>query len=167
MGKRLLIKWLSYPLIDKEAIEERLDGVEEFSQSLIVRSEVRKVLKGTGDLAKLNSKIALNIALPTNLLSLKNILDRIPLIKKEIETLHSGIVKTIYQDLDPLTHIVDLIGSAISDDPSNNLNEGNFIKKGYNKELDELRGINRNAKAILSSMEREEKERTGILFIKD
>jgi len=166
MGKRLLIKWLSYPLIDKDAIDERLDGVEEFSQSLIVRSEVRKILKGTGDLAKLNSKIALNIALPTHLLSLKNVIERIPLIKKEIETLHSGIVKTIYQDLDPLAHIVELIGSAISDDPSNNLNEGNFIKKGYNKELDELRGINRNAKAILSSMEREEKERTGIPSLK-
>ncbi len=166
MGKRLLKKWLSYPLIDKKAINKRLDGVEEFSQSLIVRSEVRKVLKGTGDLAKLNSKIALNIALPIHLLSLKSVIERIPIIKKEVEILHSGIAKAIYRELDPLTGIVDLIRDAISDDPSNNLNEGNFIKKGYNKELDELRDINRNSKAILSSMERDEKERTGISSLK-
>jgi len=166
MGKRLLKKWLSYPLIDKKAINKRLDGVEEFSQSLIVRSEVRKVLKGTGDLAKLNSRIALNIALPIHLLSLKSVIERIPVIKKEIEILHSGIAKKICRELDPLTGIVDLIGDAISEDPSNNLNEGNFIKKGYNEELDELRDINRNSKSILSSMERDEKERTGIPSLK-
>ena len=166
MGKRLLMKWLAYPLIDSEAIDRRLDGVDEFSQNLIVRTEVRKVLKGTGDLAKLNSRIALNVALPTHLLVLKNILQRVPHIKTELETLNSPIVKTIHLELDPLTTVVDLIDNAVSDDPSNNLNEGNYIRKGYNAELDELRDISRNAKQIISAMEKEERQRSGISTLK-
>lgn len=166
MGKRLLQKWLAYPSIDKEEIDWRLDGVEEFSQSLIARSEVRKILKGMGDLAKINSRVSLNIALPAHLLVLGNILRRIPPLKKELETLNSGIVKSTYRELDPLAHIVELIDKSISDDPSNNLNEGNYIKPGYNAELDELRDISRNAKEIVSTMEREEKERTGISSLK-
>jgi len=166
MGKRLLIKWLTYPLVDKEKIEKRLDGVEEFSQSLIARSEVRKRLKGFGDLAKLNSKISLNIALPSHMLALKNTLEQIPAVKKEIEILTSEIVKTIYQDLDPLNIVVESIERAIADDPSNNLNGGNYIKTGYNNELDELRAISRNAKEIVSGMEKSEKEKTGISSLK-
>jgi len=58
MGRRLLKKWLSYPLLAKTEIERRLDRVEEFSQNLIGRSEIRKKLKYFTDLARLNSKIA-------------------------------------------------------------------------------------------------------------
>jgi DNA mismatch repair protein MutS len=166
MGKRLLSKWLSYPLVDKEKIEKRLDGVEEFSQNLIARSEVRKILKKFGDLARLNSKISLNVALPAHLLALKQTLMQVPPIKKEMEGLSSDIAKTIYRDLDPLSIVVESIERAISDDPSNNLNEGNYIKTGYNNELDELRAVSRNAKEIIASLEKSEKEKTGISSLK-
>ena len=114
MGKRLLKRWLTYPLVDKEKIEKRLDGVEEFSQNLIARTEVRKILKGFGDLAKLNSKISLNIALPTHLLALKSTLKQVPVIKKEVESLTSEIVSSVYRDLNPLNIVVESIDRAIS-----------------------------------------------------
>ena len=166
MGKRLLKRWLTYPLVDKEKIEKRLDGVEEFSQNLIARTEVRKILKGFGDLAKLNSKISLNIALPIHLLALKDTLKQVPVIKKEVESLTSDIVSSVYRDLNPLNIVVDSIERAIAADPSNNLNEGNYIKTGYNKELDELRSISRDAKKIIASMEKSEREKTGIPSLK-
>jgi DNA mismatch repair protein MutS len=166
MGKRMLKHWLMYPLVEKERIEKRLDGVEEFTHNLITRSEVRKLLKGFGDLAKLNSKVSLNIALPAHLLALKNTLRQVPDVKKEIEALISDIVKSITAKLDPLAPVVDAIENAISDDPSNNLNEGNYIKKGFNAELDELRTISRNAKEIISQMETEERQKSGISSLK-
>ncbi len=166
MGKRMLKNWLTYPLVDKEKIERRHDSVDEFSQSLIARSEIRKLLKGFGDLAKLNSKVSLDIALPSHLLALKNTLQQVPVIKKEIESLSSELVKTIYRDLDPLTPVAESIEKAISDDPSNNLNLGNYIKTGFNNELDELRGISKNAKEIISAMEKSEKENSGIPSLK-
>jgi DNA mismatch repair protein MutS len=166
MGKRMLKQWLTYPLVDKEWIEKRHDGVEEFSQNLIARSEVRKLLKGFGDLAKLNSRVSLNIALPTHLLALKDTLNLIPNIKAEMENLNSEIVKTIYSDIDPLIPVVESIDKAIAIDPSNNFNTGNYIKAGFHEELDELRGISRNAKEIISSMEKKERENSGISSLK-
>ncbi|MCP5054361.1 MAG: DNA mismatch repair protein MutS, partial [bacterium] len=166
MGKRLLKKWLTYPLIDKERIEKRHDGVDEFSQNLIARSEIRKLLKGFGDLAKLNSKISLNIALPSHLLALKDTLKLVPDVHKEIESLSSAVVGAIHSDLDPLPTVVRSIEQAISNDPSNNLNLGNYIKTGYHEELDELRSISRNAKEVISAMEKSEKEKSGIATLK-
>jgi DNA mismatch repair protein MutS len=166
MGKRLLKKWLSYPLTEKDEINRRLNAVEEFLQNLIARTEIRKVLKSIGDLAKLNSKISLNIALPSYLLRLKDTLLLIPEIKREIESFQSDMVLSCYLELDPLKNIVDLVEKSISPDPSNNLGEGNYIRQGYNRELDELRNISRNAKEIVSAMEKKEKEKTGIPSLK-
>ncbi|MCK4836607.1 MAG: DNA mismatch repair protein MutS, partial [Candidatus Aminicenantes bacterium] len=166
LGKRLLKKWLSYPLLDKKEIEDRLDGVDEFLQNLIARSEIRKMIKGIGDLAKLNSKIALDIAIPSHLLQLKESLLVIPDIKKEIENLKSKILQSCFKGFNPLKSIVDLIERSIMDDPSNNLNEGNYIKSEYCKELDELRDISQNAKEIISAMEKTEKQKTGISSLK-
>ncbi len=166
MGKRLLKRWLSYPLLDIEKIVKRQDGVEELSQNLIMRTEVRKILKYFADLAKLNSKVSLNIALPAHLLLLKDTLGKIPVIKKEIDGGQAEIIRWVYDHLDVLGIVVDLIDKAIADDPSNNLNDGNYIKDGYNKELDELRTISRDAKKIISGMEADERKRTGISSLK-
>ncbi len=166
MGRRLLKDWLSYPLIDEKGIEERLNGVDEFSQNLIVRSEMRKLLKRSGDLAKLNTKISLNIALPLHLLTLKESLKIIPEIKKESGSLRSHILRNTIDSLDNLKEVIELIEFSISDDPAHNINGGNFIKKGYNRDLDELRTISRDAKEIISAMEREEKESTRIPSLK-
>ena len=166
MGKRLLKKWLSYPLIEKKEIVRRLDGVDELLHNLIARTEVRKRLKDFSDLAKLNSKISLNIVLPSHLLKLKETLLVLPGLKNEIENMSSEILKSCQTGIKPLENVVGLIAEVIMDDPSNNLNEGNFIKPGYNKELDELRNISRNAKEIVSAMENTEKEQTGIPSLK-
>ena len=166
MGKRLLKKWLSYPLLARAEIERRLDGVEEFSQNLIGRSEVRKKLKYFADLARLNSKIALNIALPQHLLSLRDTLARIPEIRSDIEPMKAEIVGAAFAGLQPLPEVVDLIGKAIADEPAGNINEGQIIKTGYHRELDELRAISRNAKEIVAAMEKSEKAATGIPSLK-
>ncbi len=166
MGKRLLKKWISYPLVDKEEIEKRLNGIEELLNNLITRSEIRKILKGITDLSKINSKVALNLALPLHLLTLKDILKKIPHIKKNLEILNSEINIYIRDNLDDIEYVVDLIEKSITPDPSNNINEGNFIKSGYNKELDELKAISRDAKFIIARMEKEEKAKTGIPTLK-
>ncbi len=166
MGRRLLKKWLSYPLLAKAEIERRLDGVEEFSQNLIGRSEVRKKLKYFADLARLNSKIALNIALPQHLLSLRDTLARIPDIQNDIGSMQAGIVREACAELQPLPEVVALVDKAIAAEPAAGINEGQIIRQGYHTELDELRAISRNAKEIVAAMEKEEKASTGIPSLK-
>ena len=166
MGKRLLNKWLSYPLLAKKEIEQRLDGVEEFSQNLISRSEIRKQLKYFADLARLNSKIALNIALPQHLLNLGDTLEKIPALQSDIRNLKADIIRDVCSRLQPLPELVAIIDKAIAEDPANTINAGQIIKKGYHRELDELRAISHNAKEIVSAMEKSEKAKTGIPSLK-
>ena len=59
-----------------------------------------------------------------------------------------------------------LIGKAIADDPPASIAEGQVIRRGFNRELDELRGISRNAKEIISELERSEREKSGIASLK-
>jgi len=166
MGKRLLKRWLSYPLVDVKEINRRLDGVEELTQHLIARSELRKILKKVGDLSRLNAKVSLNVALPSHLMALKETLAIIPGLKKETETLRSEINRGIHRELDPLASVVDLIERGITPDPPNSLADGHTIREGYNQELDELRAVSRNAKAIVSAMEGDEREKTRIPSLK-
>ncbi|MCX6557615.1 MAG: DNA mismatch repair protein MutS [Candidatus Aminicenantes bacterium] len=166
MGRRLLHKWLSYPLLDRGKIELRLDGVEEFSQNLIGRSEVRKQLKYFADLARLNSKIALNIALPQHLLNLGDTLQKIPGLKGIITDFRAGLVCDVRDRLQPLPELVALIDKTIAAEPANTIHAGQIIKQGYNQELDELRAISHNAKEIVSAMEKSEKAKTGIPSLK-
>jgi len=166
MGRRLLQKWLSYPLIAKKEIEHRLDGVEEFSRNLIGRSEVRKQLKFFADLARLNSKIALNIALPQHLLNLADTLKKIPVLQSEIRDCQADIIRDICGRLQPLPELVAVIEKTIAADPANTISAGQIIKEGYHRELDELRAISHNAKEIVSAMEKSEKAKTGIPSLK-
>ncbi len=166
MGRRLLQKWLSYPLLAKNEIEQRLDGVEEFFRNLIGRSEIRKQLKFFADLARLNSKIALNIALPQHLLNLADTLQKIPVLQSDIRDFQAEITADICSRLRPLPELAAIIEKTIAEDPANTITAGQIIKKGYNRELDELRAISHSAKEIVSAMEKSEKAKTGISSLK-
>ena len=71
-------------------------------------------------------------------------------------------MKTFFE----LPELRDLISTSITDEPSVNLNDGGIIRDGYNSELDELRGISKNAKQTIASFESAERERTGITSLR-
>jgi len=166
MGKRLLRNWISYPLLDADEIDRRLDGVDAGAADLITRTEIRRVLKDAGDLARLNSRVSLNVAQPRHLLKLADVLRRIPEIRELMASLTAPILEEIRRDLNPLEEVVELIDHSIDDDPAPNLNDGRVIRRGYNSELDELRGISRNARQLIAAMERDERAKTGIPSLK-
>lgn len=58
MGARLLKNYIDRPLLKKEAIEERLDIVEIFTQQFIQRESIKEILKEIYDLERLSSRIA-------------------------------------------------------------------------------------------------------------
>jgi DNA mismatch repair protein MutS len=64
--------------------------------------------------------------------------------------------------MDELPSIRTLIEEGIADDPPVKLSDGGAIRDGYESELDELRGISRNAKQTIASLEARERARSGI-----
>lgn len=165
MGGRLLRKWISYPLMDVEAIEKRLDLTGSFVDHFQIRRELRDFLTNFADLERLSAKISLRTALPRDLAHLRFSCAKIPAIiglLKGFET-DPGLNLT---EIDDLSCVVQAIEAVIVEDPPNSLKDGGVIRKGYNAELDELREIGKSGRAWIAGIEKREREQTGIPNLK-
>jgi len=165
MGKRLLKNHLVQPLIDAKKIRERHDAVEELTNDVIAREELRISLSDMLDIERLISRITTGSANARDLIALKNSLTHIPRVKEAIKNTSSSLMQDI-KNIPESTHIIDLIELSIKEEPSNLLNEGNIIKKGYNKDLDELHDIKQSGKKWIATLGTQEKQKTGIKSLK-
>ena len=71
------------------------------------------------------------------------------------------MLRELNADIADLTDIADIIDRAIVEEPPFSVREGGMIKDGFNSELDELRDIVNNGKAI-SPRYSSATEKTGI-----
>lgn len=166
MGSRLLKKNISFPLVDRNEIIGRYDVIDKLHKYFLETSEIRNYLKDVYDLERIVGRISYGNANPRDLLQLKKSLNTIPSIKRRLERmkLHEYFqLDTYYQDY--LT-IYQLIDKSILEDAPLTIKEGNIIKPGFNKELDELQMMSKNNKEYLLNLEAREQERTGIRNLK-
>lgn len=166
MGSRLLKKNISFPLVDRNEIIGRYDVIDKLHKYFLETSEIRNYLKVVYDLERIVGRISYGNANPRDLLQLKKSLNTIPSIKRRLERmkLHEYFqLDTYYQDY--LT-IYQLIDKSILEDAPLTIKEGNIIKPGFNKELDELQMMSKNNKEYLLNLEAREQERTGIRNLK-
>ena len=148
------------PLINRDKINKRLDYIETLNNQFILRTELQDALYEIYDLERLCAKITSNSLNARDVLQIKKSLKVLPLIK--------DIVNQLKFDFDINTHIdlYNLLDQAIYEEPPVTIKEGYIIKDGYNKELDELKDIRKNAKKYLSSLEQKERERSNIPNLK-
>ena len=166
MGGRLLKQWIDQPLISKEKIEERLDLVEVFMDNFLERETIIDMINDIYDIEKLASRVAFGNVNARDLKWICSSLKVIPELKYQLLSLDHPQLNKLAMQLVDLSPIIQTIDEAIVDDPPLVIKEGNIIKDGYNKELDELRDIRKNGKKWLMAFEEKEKERTGIKGLK-
>jgi DNA mismatch repair protein MutS len=166
MGGRMLQRWMRYPLIEINAINERLDAVEELKNDVILRGDLREQLRGIYDLERLITRLTLSAANARDLVALKFSLFRIPELRNLLKSAQSNMITQLVDTCDELQDVAQLIDHAIVDEPPITLREGKLIRSDYNDELDELRKISREGKDWIAGLERQERERTGINSLK-
>jgi DNA mismatch repair protein MutS len=169
MGARQLRSWLLRPLIDREAIEARLDAVAQLVQQTVVRGEIRKELKGIQDLERLTSRITLGLAGPRELLALRKSLGQLPILRNFLTpppTGGSSQLRFLFNEIDELADVRDRMERSLADEPPVLATEPGIIRNGFHAELDELRGLSKNGKEIIAAMEERERKRTGIGSLK-
>ncbi len=171
MGSRLIKNLIRYPLIDKEKIKQRLDSIEELLKVSHIHQLIINHLKSVYDLERLGSKISMGQGNARDLIALKNSLQKLPHIFKELDLFKSSLLngKSLEKKdkiLDQLNELADFIENAIREDATHFLNEGGLIKDGYSAQLDELLLVSRDGKAWIAKAEREEKERTKLTSLK-
>ncbi len=165
MGARLFAQWLRYPLIDPIEIGLRHAAVGEATGAIQMRRSIREALKSVHDIERIGNKIVMGHANARDLVALKRSLQMLP----DLWSLMGELKSKLFQppgNLDHLSELADLVEKAIRDDAPPTLNEGRIIKTGYNRQLDELVHISRDAKGWLAQLEVREKESTGINALK-
>ncbi|WP_050607491.1 DNA mismatch repair protein MutS [Clostridium niameyense] len=166
MGGRQLRKWIEQPLINKKAIENRLDSVDELLGRLSIHEDLKECLKDIYDIERIVGKVASKSVNAKELISLKNSIGKVPSIKSIITNFKSNLFKKMHNSIDTLEDIYKLLDKSIIDNPSISVKEGNIIKEGFNEEVDSLRFAKTNGKKWIASLEQQEKEATGIKSLK-
>ena len=181
MGGRLLRRWLNQPLLDVDAINRRLDAVQFFYNNTTVRLGLREHLRGFGDLERWSNRIAQGVALPRDLIGIREVLRKIPEIEKlpesedlwgqsaaldETDFLSSNFSVPALFDLPACADILDLLSRAIAEEPPASMAKPGVINQGYNAELDELVEKSRHAKDWIANLEKTERERLDIKSLK-
>jgi DNA mismatch repair protein MutS len=165
MGGRLLFQWLSKPLLDVEQIQMRQMGINYFVTNGLGRAELRSKLKPLADLERVVQRVVSGNGQPRDLVAIRSTLIKLPEIKQllpENDPALNGMIDSFHLCRDGL----DLLESALEDEPPATLNKVGIIRKGYSAELDTVIESSRHARDWIANLEAVERERTGIKSLK-
>lgn len=166
MGARMMTRLILNPLQNKEEIEERLRAVSELYEGTVVRLGIADTLKGIRDIERIAGKISNNNLTPRDCENLGASLALLPNLRFQLSGFTSAEIGRIVRGLGDFSAMAELLRSAFIENPPVNIKEGGYIRKGYSKELDELRDIRDNGARMIAEMEAEEREKTGIKNLK-
>lgn len=168
-GARLLKEQLLNPLKEIGAINARLDKTEFFYRNQLLLSTIRDKLSSIQDIRRICTKIAMDKAHAKDLLGLSESLTSYLEI---FSILSQSNAKDVFNldsfdnNISQIKEIAFRISCTLLDDPPISFNEGNMIRGGFSKELDEIRYLKENSTTVLQDYIQEEKERSNIPTLK-
>lgn len=168
-GARLLKRWMAFPLMNTEAIEERLSLVEAWMASQytdqpkmgIELQELREKLSLMGDPERRLAKVSGPSCSPKDMQTLKDSLAA----GMHISALVKG-VRFPVEAIATVDEIIKKVEHIIIEDAPVALTKGSYINKGVHETLDEYFELTENAQGLLKKMEEEQKEALGIPSLK-
>lgn len=166
MGGRLLREWVLRPLLHPTSIIARQQSISAFFNQISVRTDVRTALRSVQDLMRLSSRISMGIAMPRELLALKQSLMNLPQLRKALAALNAPLMQDLASKWDDLEDVHALIERTMSPDAPATLREGGIIQDGYHGALDELRRTCQEGKTWITQLELQERKQTGIDSLK-
>jgi len=166
MGKRMIRRWIEQPLVNPSRIQGRLNAVSELVSNDILRGDIIESMTGLNDLERLMTRVVYGSAGARELNALSFTLKRMPSIKSLLENVSSQELRSIYEDIDTLEDITQLIEAAIVDDPPITVREGGIIREGFSADVDELREDMNGGRGFITKLEAGEREKTGIPKLK-
>ncbi|MEH7384505.1 DNA mismatch repair protein MutS [Bacillus sp. JJ1521] len=166
MGGRLLKQWIDRPLLNKNEIEARLNMVQTFIDQYFERLELRDLLKEVYDLERLAGRVAYGNVNARDLLQLKKSLEQVPGIYNLVNQLKHPYANNLGKQMDLCESLTEILHNSIKESPPMTIKEGDIIKDGFNAQLDQYRDASRNGKTWIASLEKQEREKTGIKSLK-
>jgi len=163
MGGRMLRSYIEQPLAVKEDIDRRLDAVSSLYQADMVVDQLREQLEQVYDIERLLSKVSYHSINAKDCIALLNSLSRVPSIAAALsQVAKDGLLQELLDHLTPLDDVTELLDRAIDPDAPALMNDGGYIRKGFNRQLDKLREASENGQMWIAELEAKERELTQI-----
>jgi len=166
MGRRRLKRRILNPLLDTGKIGSRLDAVGYFFDERECLKGTREALTDIYDMERLSNKISLGTANARDMAALASSLERVRDLKDCLAGDIPGTLGEIASGLDDFTDVVGWIRECIVDSPPVTIKEGGLIRKGYDRDVDELKALITDGKDWVADLQKKEIERTGIGSLK-
>jgi DNA mismatch repair protein MutS len=165
-GSRLLGDWIAAPLIEIARIDQRHEAINELLQSPDLRAEVRTTLKGTFDITRLLARIATGRTGPRDLQQVARTLSGLPTLKAKLAGREPKRIAYIESHLHLCPELRSKLESALADECPLHAADGNFIRAGFDEELDSLRELASGGKQWIAGYQQQQTEATGIPNLK-
>ncbi len=162
MGSRMLRSWLEKPLLNPNAINQRLSAVEELKNDTVLREDLIEALRSVTDLERIMARIVTGSANCRDLVAFAGGVETLPEVRDILARCQSPMLQVLLDELDDLADLKSLIDRAIVDEPPFTVREGGMIRDGYSEEVDRIRDIMDGGANSLAAIEAGEKEKTGI-----
>ncbi len=166
MGKRLLQRWIEQPLLQRQAIEARLEAVQELVGDPACRAQLRQTLRQMYDAERLVGRIACGTANARALVGLRQTLTALPEVRDLLCDGRAPLLQSLRDDCHGESDIVALLEQAIVDEPPITIRDGGLIRTGYHADLDNLIRKTDCDKQWVARLQARERQRTGIKSLK-
>jgi len=168
MGRRLMRRWLSFPLASRSRIEARHAQVESLVTDAEFRQALRLVLTGVQDLARIASRAALGRATPRDLVALGRSAGSLDALRTLIDDrpAFAGALEALERAAPMTAPLGESIRARCVEEPPSHLRDGGLFRDGIDPELDEARLLERDADAWLSRYQAELVASSGIASLK-
>jgi DNA mismatch repair protein MutS len=163
-GARLLAERIAGPLTDPSAIARRLDAVDRFAADRPLRADVRAALKGTPDIARALSRLAVDRGGPRDLAAVRDAVEAgrklasMLSAQAEVPDEIAAAVERL-RGLDPALHAS--LSAALDDELPLRARDGGFVRPGAEAALDEARALRDESRRVIAALQARYAEETG------
>ena len=165
MGSRLLARWISRPLRDRNELLHRQDTVSALREAYRYEA-LGKSLADAGDLERILARIGLRSARPRDLSRLQTALESLPALQQQLASLQTPHLRHLSARIGEFPAEAELLRRAVKEEPAQVIREGGVIAEGFDAELDRLRNLSGNAGQYLVELEQRERRQTGLSTLK-
>ncbi|MEO0399933.1 MAG: DNA mismatch repair protein MutS [Pseudomonadota bacterium] len=173
-GARLLSARLTAPLVRVPAIAARHDAVDFFVNDDALRDDVRAALKNAPDMARALSRLALDRGGPRDLIAMRDGLTLARDLSRRLSQAADAApaeVASADADLEGrqtggFSQLMTTLAEALKDNPPMLARDGEFIQKGFDPSLDDVRTLRDEARRIIAGLEAGYRTRAGVKTLK-
>ena len=167
-GARLLAADLGAPLLDRDALEARLDLVALFERDGGARDSLRRQLKALPDIGRALGRLVAGRGSPRDLGQLRDGLGEARRLHDRLAALPDRpvLLDSLLPALTGHGALVDLLSRALVPTPPIDAAQGGYIAEGYDPALDALRATGGEGRRAIAALEARYRQQTGIASLK-